>query len=1036
MDSQESSTVEQTTLTVKLFGEFRVWVDGSEVQVAAWKRRSATTVVKLLALAPSHRVPRDQLMELLWPDLEPGQAMNNLYQALHAARQALGADAVMLRDQLVQFGPHISLKVDVQDFEEAIREARAQANPSAYRRALGLYRDNPLADDPYESWAIEKREELQELLARAALALADVDDGADDYAALVSALRTTISNDPFNEIAHRALISTLARIGQRNQALRHYEALQQLLAEELGIEPETETQELVSQIRSGQFVRPQSEAQLPRVAGPSRTNLPESVNRFIGREREGAEVRRLLGTSRLLTLTGPGGCGKTRLAIEVARTLTTDFPDGVWLIEMASLSDPELIPQEIATAIGIREVAGQSVMHLLASWLRGRKTLLVLDNCEHLIDASARVVEALLRAGAGVRVLATSREPLRIGSESTWIVPSLSLPDPAKQHDLGSLSEYEAVQFFVERARQVAAGFSLTADNAADVAELCFHLDGIPLALELAAARVRAMTARQIVDRLDDRFRLLTDGSRAALSRQQTLQAALDWSYDLLGQQEQVLFGRLSVFSGGFTLDAAESVCSVDLLAPTEILDLLTALVDRSLVIAGNEKGEIRYRLLETMRQYARNRLVEIEEERQVADAHAEYFASLGALGSQEIRGASQRAWLDRLETEHDNVRAALDCFQERDDPDALNQGLLLAGQMHWFWHLKGHFSEGRARLEQMIGASRDQTSPGCATALTGLGDLALAIGDHGTGRTALERSVALWRTFDDPSGLALALIWLGWAELFHGRIPAAQASHREGLALFSELDNRWGIAMANLGLGFDAAESNNLEEANAAYEQAMSIFQEIGDDWGITTTLQQIAHLTYRAGDFTSARERVTELLKIEQRMGDAWLLVTSQGLLSEIARAAGDIETAAAASEACIQIATEIGHSSLRAWGLRDAGFVALARGNPQQAENLFFESLTIFREPEYPLGIVCCLVGLAGVAAADGDYETAAFLLGAVEAELGRRRMTLAPADRLAGERIAATVVAMAGATGLTRSRGKETSLSEAIARAERR
>ena len=396
-----------------------------------------------------------------------------------------------------------------------------------------------------------------------------------------------------------------------------------------------------------------------RHVGPP-SNLPLQLSSFVGREKELAEVRRLLQDTRLLTLTGPGGCGKTRLAVVAANELLGRFEDGVWLVELAPLADPSLVPQAVASTLGVRERPGSSLAVALSDYLRTRKLLLILDNCEHLIDACAELAEAWLHSSPGLRVLATSREALGITGEVAWPVPSLSLPDLRRLPDLESLPRYESARLFVERTAAVRPDFTLTEQNASAVAQVCYRLDGIPLAIELAAARTKVLSVEEIAARLGDSFRLLAAGSRTAMPRQRTLHATMDWSHKLLGQKERVLFRRLSVFAGGFTLEAAESICAGEELQRDEVLELLSQLVDKSLVVAQERDGAARYRLLETVRQYGRERLEEAGEAALVREQHAGHYLAVAEEAEPELKGERQLAWLERLEQEHDNLRVAM----------------------------------------------------------------------------------------------------------------------------------------------------------------------------------------------------------------------------------------------------------------------------------------------------------------------------------------------------------------------------------------
>ena len=442
----------------------------------------------------------------------------------------------------------------------------------------------------------------------------------------------------------------------------------------------------------------------PALRTPERPthNLPLELSSFVGREKELAEVKRLLENNRLLTLTGSGGCGKTRLALAAAGELVEGFADGVWLVELASLADASLVPQAVASTLGVREQTGRSPTESLSDYLGSKRVLLVLDNCEHLVEACAELAEALLHSCPELRILATSREALGITGEVAWLVPSLSLPDLRRLPAVESLYQYESARLFVERTTAVNPTFALTEQNASAVAQVCYRLDGIPLAIELAAARTKVLTVEQIAVRLDDSFGLLSAGSRTAMPRQRTLHATMDWSHELLPDEERALFRRLAVFAGGFTLEAAESVCSGEDLERDEVLDLLSHLVDKSLVVAWEVSGEARYRLLETVQQYAWEKLSEPGETERFRERHAGYYLALAEEAEPELKGAGQVAWLERLEWERDNLRAAMAWLLER---GALEEAARLGWALWLFWGIRAHFAEGRRWMEQALSA-------------------------------------------------------------------------------------------------------------------------------------------------------------------------------------------------------------------------------------------------------------------------------------------------------------------------------------------
>ena len=470
-------------------------------------------------------------------------------------------------------------------------------------------------------------------------------------------------------------------------------------------------------------------------------NLPQQATSFIGRDKELAELKRLLAKARLLTFTGSGGCGKTRLSLQVAADSLERFPDGVWLVELAPLADPGLVAQTIATALGLKETPGKPIVQTLTEHLEDKRLLLLLDNCEHLLDGCAKLVDTLLGKLPQVRILASSREALGIGGEQSYRVPSLSLPDLKQAHTPTSVAPFEAVQLFSERAILSRPDFQITPQNAAALVSICHRLDGIPLAIELAAARVRSLSVEEINRKLDQRFRLLTGGSRTALPRQQTLRSLIDWSYDLLNASEKLLLQRVSVFAGGWTMEAAECVCIGAGVENAEVLDLMTSLADKSLVLAEEGDGQMRYRLLETVRQYAREKLIESGNGEALRERHRDYFLALAKQAQPKMMGIEHATWLRRLEDEHENLRAALDWSQMEERSDA---GLQLCAALHRFWWARGYLSEGREWCIRALGkAGAEAQTQERADALNVAGVLAYHQGDYPAARASDEESLA-----------------------------------------------------------------------------------------------------------------------------------------------------------------------------------------------------------------------------------------------------------------------------------------------------
>lgn len=654
-------------------------------------------------------------------------------------------------------------------------------------------------------------------------------------------------------------------------------------------------------------------------------NLPGVLSSFIGRRREMAEVRQLLAEYRLLTLTGPGGCGKTRLALQVASEIQGEFGDGVWLVEFAPLADGELVPQALAAVLGVLEEAGEPLSQTIGRYLRGREVLLVFDNCEHLVAACARLGATLLDACPGVRLLATSREALGVPGEGVWVVPPLSLPAPqpwrgptAAAKMLDAYGESEAIQLFVARGRAATPSFELTLENAPWAAEICRRLDGIPLALELAAARLRALSARQIAEHLDDRFQLLTSRLRTVPERHQTLEAALEWSHDLLSTQEQMLLRRLSVFAG-WTLAAAEAVCAGDGIEPDEVLDLLTNLIDKSLVVVEQRPDRRRYHFLETVRQYAQRRLEVAGESEAQRRQHLAYFLSWAEAGAPLLVGPAQPEWLATFDAEHDNLRAALDWSLNAAGVE--ESGLRLAAACWKYWRLRGYLSEGRERLRAALRQESAQKrsearawallrasnlayihsdfpaagppaeealaifrevgmggSEGAGLALDALAELATEMGDFETADRLFEEALAIFQKIENEFGTADMLMQLGWSAMRAGNYARAEPFLSQSLPAFRRLDDRHMLGFNLSGLGELALRQGHLARAKEFLEESLVVRREIDERWGIAATLGSLGWVALLQGHLAQMRDRLAESMEIRATLGDhgglAWCL------------------------------------------------------------------------------------------------------------------------------------------------------------------
>jgi non-specific serine/threonine protein kinase len=742
-----------------------------------------------------------------------------------------------------------------------------------------------------------------------------------------------------------------------------------------------------------------------------------------------AEVKQFLATTRLLTLTGSGGCGKTRLALQLAADVLEEYPEGVWLVELAALADPALVPQTVASALGVREEPGRPLTATLTEYLRGKQVLLVLDNCEHLLSACVQLADALLRGCPSLRMLASSREGLGIRGEQTYRVPSLTMPDARHLPPLETVHEFEAVQLFADRARLSQATFLITLANAPAVAQICERLDGIPLAIELAAARVRALPVEQIHERLDDMFRLLTGGSRTALPRQQTLRALIDWSFDLLSEGEQTLLRRLSVFAGGWTLGAAEAVCMGENVEAWEVLDLLTSLVDKSLVPYDEQGGEGRYRLLETVRQYARDRLLDSGEAAAVWARHCDWCLTLAEQAEEGLHTTSQKAWLDRLEREHDNLRAALG-WCSSDGPEA---GLRLGGALREFWWVRGYHMEGREHLAALLALPGAEAHTAArAKALHGAGRLAYSHADFETARAFFEESLAIQRGLGNKRGIAESLNLLGWAAHAQGDYGAARPPQEESLAISRELGHKHGIAWSLIHLGQGALEQGEYGAARTLLEEGLAISRELGHKEGVAGSLEPLGCVAHAQGEYEAARVLFEQSLAVSRELGGKDLIAWSLNGLGWVAHAEGEYRTAQALFEQSLAIFRELGSRGDIAWSLTSLGHVARLQGEYGKARALFEESLAIERELGEKRVIVGDLEGLAAVAVAQGEPERAARSFGAAEGLREAMGAPLPPADRAENDRSVAAVRTALGEEGFAASwaEGRALPLEQAI------
>ncbi len=714
-----------------------------------------------------------------------------------------------------------------------------------------------------------------------------------------------------------------------------------------------------------------------------RHNLPLQLTNFIGRSPQIAEAQSRLRNSRLLTLTGPGGTGKTRLALQVAAEMVDEFPDGAWHVELAPIVSPAQVPQAVAQAIGLRaetggsfeagpvDYSGREGLPRLLKHLHDKDLLLVLDNCEHLVHACAELTEKLLRSAPGLRVLTTSREALGVAGEHNFPVPALTVPEPGQLLPLEVVAESEAVRLFVERAAAVRPDFALTDRNAPAIVQICRRLDGIPLAVELAAARVQALSVEQIAAHLDDRFRLLVGGSRTAPPRQQTLRGAMDWSYDLLSEAERSLLRRLSVFASGWTLEAATHVAG-----GPEVLEGLIQLVAKSLVLSETAPGQAaRFRMLETIREYALEKLAQGGEAESARGQHVAYYVGLAAEAASELRGRNQVLWLNRLERDHNNLRAALAWAIKMEDAESAQR---MAGALPYFWRIRGYGSEGRGWAEAAIQvpASGGLLEPSAWHAQAVLAAGYQEFEDNlSTSLARLEMALDLYRELEDKAGIAHALYGLGRYTMFAQQdYTGALAKYQEALDFWMAVEDGWGVGACLHWMGHAADAMGDRVEARALYQRSVEVLRDVGDRWELSRPLSDLARHFWAEGDADHARTLVAETLAAYEELGSKGGTALMLGFLALISAAQGNY--AQARKEARLVPTDAAGH--LDPISLACLGEVDYLEGHLAEARQRFEAGLDGWREQQDLHGQAWPLARLGGVAYRLGDLDRATQLL----------------------------------------------------------
>jgi predicted ATPase/DNA-binding SARP family transcriptional activator len=932
-------------IEIRLLGGFSATVDGDPVPAGAWRLRKARTIVKLLALASTRTLHRAQVIDLLWAQHEPHRAANNLDQAVHAARRALGAEAIIVHEELLTLSA--GSEVDIDAFEAAVASARKAGTTDAFEAAITLFSGDLLPEDRYEDWTEPHRSLLREQFAALCLELAEHHERDGRIGDALACAQGVLHYEPLHEPAQRFLMNCYARAGRRQDALLQFERFRNELRQQLEAEPDAVTRGLYRRLLA-----------TSRAEGTSPRKLPAQLTSFLGREQELRDVGRLLESQRTLTLAGAGGAGKTRLAIAAAETTAHRFPGGIWFVDLGRLTDPALVAEEVATAVGIQVPAQRSSSDAIAQHLAARTALIVLDTCEHLVTACAVLVEELMQRCPHLTILATSREPLRCRGEHVWRVPGLA--------------PTEAAELFAARAAAAEPGFSLTTENVRDVAEACARLDGMPLGIELAAARIGVLSPAQIALRLRKSLDVLGAGTRTALTRQQTLRATIGWSYDLLDEREATLFRRLSVFAGSFHVGAAEFVCSGGSVREGEVFDLLARLVGKSL-LAVDDTDAARFRLLDTIRQFG-SELLDTGGERAAVEVRLRAWAQRLAESRQDVAA---------LDLDHDNIRAALASGLVR-DPDA---ALLLATTVWRLWLDRTYLTEGARQLRVALAAAA-APNPTRVSALLAAASLAVRLGEPPQIVAGVQEAIDTARRIGEPLLLADVLhrahLYLmpsvfmvttpdlrpGFAGIescldeslalanAHGADDiAASALHASALmhmyrgdadraraALDAALERLSRVAadappfFEGVTIGFPVLPEGPDGRPRAVFEQTILMFHRFGRDQAVALTLANLAVISRSQGRADEARAQLDEALDRYRSLADGAGEALALTGLGNWSRTFGEHDQAREYLEDALAIRASGGDHRATASTEWDLALAAAAGGDVAEARTLF--------------------------------------------------------------------------------------------------
>jgi len=991
-------------LEVKLIGKFEIKYDGKLVRLSS---RAAQSLFAYLILTAGTLHRREKLAGMFWPDKSEEKARAYLRHELWRIGQAFPppgkADYLVANDINISFDASSEYWLDVAPLENVSESASIDE----LKTALSVFQGE-LLPGFYHDWIILEREHLQAIYEQKMARLLELFEKEKRWNDILEWAENWISFGQGSEAAYRILMTAYDALGDRAKVTSTYERCKTALRV-LDLEPSEQTRALA-------FKR------------ASKLNVPIPLTSFIGREKELQEIGSLLSKSRLVTLTGSGGVGKTRLSIQMVADVLHRFPDGVWFLDLAPLTDAALVPNTLANLLGLRESGELPVTDMLINYFRARSALIIFDNCEHLIESCAQLINSLLTSCEGLSILATSREALRVSGEISYRVPSLEIPNLDIEFAIDELSNMESVRLFAERAALASTGFAINEQNALIAAQICQRLDGIPLAIELAAARVPMLTIQQILKRLNDRFNLLTTGLRSSLPRHKTLRAMIAWSYELLSEKDRLLFRRLAVFTGGWTLDAIEEICSDNRLSPVEILDLLSQLVNKSLVLVETTDGVSRYRTLETIHQFAREKLIESGELESMRTRHLKYFLQLSEQAETELRGPKQIQWYEYLNDERDNIRTALEWAAKTN----VEAGLHISGRLGQFWE-EFDLSEGELWLSKFLDVPESQSHPRArAKALYAYGIILNSTQQFFVLEKVAEECLALYQASGDRAseidGLVLSAISLSHSHEFTRAIELM----KEALNLSESTGDKWRKAFVLAELGWLGIDYRN----QAPYwNKAIFLFREVGDLRLLEDYLGVLGNIDLLNGNLESAQKNLDEAIRLRHSWKRKGGMGFIQNALARLEVIKGKYEKAKSFIEEDLVIQRDLGHRMKYLWDRTHLGYILMYQGKIYEARDIFFETIKEFFKDKDEMGVAFSLEGVASLYVVVGKPEHAAQLIGWADGtrkKIGDTRPVMEQTDV---NKIIAVCIGKIGEALFSKKYdvGKRMTLDEAIAQA---